>query len=155
MYPTITKIGFACAAAAALSMAVPASAQLRVWEDYTPQEQVIELTYVKVDEGQLDTYLAGLKDTWVRANEVSKDLGQITSYGIYSVPYGANEANLVLRVTYPDMAALNASKERYDEFIAAWGRQNMDRANQTVIEVYNNIRKIRGTYLLRELKMND
>lgn len=155
MYPIIKKFGFACAAATALSMAAPAAAQLRIWEDYTPQEQVVELTYVKVDEGELDTYLAGLKDTWVRANDISKDLGQISSYGIYVVPYGSNEVNLVLRITYPDMAALNTSKERYDEFIAAWGQQNMDSANETVREVYNKIRKIKGTYILREITMND
>ncbi len=141
------------AAAAMMTTAVPASSQLKVWEDYQPEEQVIELTYVKVDEGQLDYYLEGLKQTWVKANEVSKELGTITSYGIYTVPYGSNEVNLVLRVNYPDMAALNTSKERYDEFIAAWGEANQESSNQTVREVYNKIRKIKGTYLLRGLQM--
>ena len=151
----IKSIGFALAAGSALAMATPAAAQLRVWEDYTPQEEVIELTYVKVDEGQLDTYLAGLKETWVKANEVSKGLGQITSYGIYTVPYGANEVNLVLRVTYPNMTVLNADKARYDQFMDAWGRENMESSNKTVRELYNKIRKIKGTYILREIEMND
>lgn len=149
------KAVLACAAASMLSLAMPATAQLRVWEDYTPQEEVIELTYIKVDEGQLDTYLAGLKDTWVRANDIGVELGQISSYGIYTVPYGNNEVNLVLRITYPDMAALNADKARYDAFIAAWGEQNMASANETVRELYNQIRKIKGTYIFRELKMNE
>jgi hypothetical protein len=31
----------------------------------------------------------------------------------------------------------------------------MESSNETVRELYNNIRKIRGTYILRELVMND
>lgn len=148
----ISRISIA-AAGAALFLSAPASAQLRVWEDYTPQEEVIELTYVKVDEGQLDFYLEGLKSTWVRANEVSKSMGQITDYGIYVVPYGSNEVNLVLRVNYPNMASLDPDKAEYDAFMAAWGEANMASSQQTVRELYNNIREIKGTYVLRELEM--
>ena len=145
--------GTAFAAATLVAVSTPAVAQLQVWEDYTPQKNVVELTYVKVDEGQLDTYLEGLRDTWVRANEVAKGMGQIESYGIYVVPYGSNEVNLVLRITYPSMATLDADKAEYDKFLAAWGQENMDSSNQTVLDLYNKIRKIKGTYLLRELKM--
>ena len=151
----IKSIGMTLVASSALAMATPAAAQLRVWEDYTPDKEVVELTYVKVDEGQLDTYLEGLKETWVKSNEIGKSLGQISSYGIYTVPYGANEVNLVLRITYPNMTVLNADKERFDAFMAAWGRENMESSNRTVIDLYNKIRKIKGTYLLREIEMND
>ena len=144
----------AIAAATMLAVSAPAVAQLQVWEDYTPQKSVVELTYVKVDEGQLDTYLEGLKGTWVKANEIAKGMGQIESYGIYVVPYGSNEVNLVLRITYPNMATLDADKAEYDKFLAAWGQENVDSSNKTVLELYNKIRKIKGTYLLRELKMN-
>ena len=150
----LKTIGLACAAGTALALATPAAAQLTVWEDYTPQQTVIELTYVKVDEGQLDTYLEGLAQTWVKANEVSKSLGQITDYGIYTVPYGSNEVNLVLRINYPNMASLDADKAEYDKFMTAWGNANMATSNKTVREVYNKIRKIKGTYILRELRMN-
>lgn len=143
---------FATAAAAALiTSATPASAQLKVWEDYTPKEEVVEFTYVKIEEGHLDFYLEGLKSTWVRANEISKSLGQITSYGIYTVPFGSNETNLVLRITYPDMGSLNADKAKYDQFMQAWGAANMQKSNETVRELYNNIREIKGTYILREI----
>ena len=142
------------ALAMALSTATPAAAQLKVWEDYTPQQTVVELTYVKVDEGQLDTYLEGLKQTWVKANEAAKKIGQITDYGIYVVPYGSNEVNLVLRVNYPNMASLDADKAEYDKFMAAWGAANQEASNRTVVELYNKIRTIKGTYILRELRMN-
>lgn len=150
----LKTIGLGCTAATALALATPAAAQLTVWEDYTPQETVIELTYVKVEEGQLDTYLEGLSQTWAKSNEVSKSLGQITDYGIYTVPYGSNEVNLVLRINYPNMAALNTDKARYEAFMAAWGEANMASSNKTVRELYNKIREIKGTYLLRGLELN-
>ena len=148
---TISLVG---AAAAALTAAAPGAAQLQVWDDYTPQETVVELTYVKVDEGQLGNYLEGLRQTWVKANEVSKSLGQITDYGIYTVPYGGNEVNLVLRVNYPNMASLDPNKEEYEKFMTEWGNANLENSNQTVREIYNNIRKIQGTYILRELEIH-
>lgn len=150
----LKTIGVGLAAAAALALATPATAQLKEWEDYTPQKTVIELTYVKVDEGQLNTYLEGLKQTWVKANEAAKKVGQVSDYGIYVVPYGDNEVNLVLRINYPSMASLDADKAEYDKFMAAWGAANQEASNKTVIELYNKIRKIKGTYILRELKMN-
>jgi hypothetical protein len=151
---TIRKFATLAIATGTLAFSAPAFAQMEVWKDYTPQQTVVELTYVKVDEGQLDTYLQGLKQTWAKANEISKGLGQISDYGIYTVPYGDNEVNLVLRVNYPSMASLTADKARYDAFLKAWGKQNLDDSNKTVREVYNNIRKIKGTYILREIKIN-
>ena len=149
----IIKSSIIAAAAGTLALSAPASAQLNVWEDYTPQETVVELTYVKVDEGQLDYYLEGLRSTWVKANEVAKAMGQITDYGIYVVPYGSNEVNLVLRINYPNMESLDPDKAEYDKFMEAWGNSNMESSNQTVRELYNKIREIKGTYILRELKM--
>lgn len=139
--------------AAAMAMAAPAAAQLQPWEDYVEQETVVELTYVKVDEGQLGFYLEGLKQTWVKANEAAKSIGQITDYGIYVVPYGSNEVNLVLRINYPNMASLDPDKAEYDKFMDAWGKANQDSSSKTVRELYNNIRKIKGTYILKELEI--
>lgn len=153
MTTRLKTIGLALAAATTMALASPAAAQLTEWEDYTPQKEVIELTYVKVDEGQLNTYLEGLRQTWVRANEAAKSIGQVSSYGIYVVPYGSNEVNLVLRITYPSMASLDADKAEYDKFMDAWGKANQASSNKTVLELYNKIRKIKGTYVLRELKM--
>ncbi|MFZ9394876.1 MAG: hypothetical protein ACO25F_02300 [Erythrobacter sp.] len=127
---------------------------MNAWEDYTPQKEVVELTYVKVDEGQFETYLEGLRQTWVKANEAAKSIGQISSYGIYTVPYGSNEVNLVLRITYPSMASLDADKAEYDKFMAAWGKANQASSNKTVIDLYNKIRQIKGTYILREVKLH-
>lgn len=139
--------------AAALAMAMPAAAQMQIYEDYEPAEEVIELTFVKVDEGQFDTYLEGLKTTWVAANEMQKKLGYISSYGIYGVPYGENEFNMVLRVTFPNTEMMGPSKVRYMKFMEEYGKTKIDQSNKTVLDLYNKIRTIQGTYLLREMKM--
>ncbi len=147
----LKKIGIACAAASALAMATPAAAQMQVYDDYTPSEEVVELTTVKVDEGQFETYLEGLRGTWIAANEVAKSLGHIKDYAIWGVPYGENNVNLMLTITYPSMAHVGPSKERYDAFMAQWGQERIDAGNKTVIELYNKIRKIQGTWLVRRI----
>lgn len=143
-------------AAATLAFAVPAAAQAQaeIYKDYTPANEVIEMTLVKVDEGQGDTYLAGLRQTWVGANEVLKKLGQIKDYGIYFSQYGENDFNVVLIVVFPDTASTGPDKQRYMQFLEAYGKANIDAGNKTQIELYNKIRQIQGTYMLREVTFN-
>jgi hypothetical protein len=62
-------------------VATPAVSQLTVFEDYTPSDGVVEMTLVNVEEGMMDTYLEGLRGTWVAANDVAKRLGHIEDYG--------------------------------------------------------------------------
>lgn len=64
----------AVAAATTLTIATPAAAQLTIYEDYTPSDEVVEMTLVKVDSGMMETYFEGLRGTWVEANEVAKGL---------------------------------------------------------------------------------
>lgn len=143
----------AAGVAATLAMATPAAAQMEVYEDYEPSSEVIEMTMVKVDEGQFETYLEGLKATWIAANEIQKKLGHIKGYAIYGVPFGENEFNMVLTIRYPSDEMYAPSKARYMEFLEAYGKANIDRGGQTVLDLYNKIRTIQGTYMLREVKM--
>ncbi len=143
------------AALAVTAISAPASAQVREYEDYEYSENVVELTTVRIQPGQLDTYLAGLQQTWVAANEVAKELGHITDYGIYTnMAPSSGDFHLMLVITFPGQN-MQPSRERYDEFMAAWGRANMDRSNETVVNIYNEIREIQGVYMLRELEFND
>jgi hypothetical protein len=152
MKTILKSAGLACAAAA-MAFATPAAAEIKVYEDYTPSDEVVEMTTVKVDEGQFETYLEGLMTTWVAANEVAKELGHIKNYAIWGVPYGDNDVNLILTITYPSTAHTGPSKERYDEFMAKWGEERIESGNQKVLELYNKIRKIRGVYMLRQIKV--
>ena len=129
-------------------VAAPAAAQLQVWEDYDISDAAWSVTMVKLDPGTQDIYLEGLKSTWVAANEVAKSLGHIEDYAIYAnqaVASGAFDLLLVMKM--PNTAALAPSRERYNEFMEAWGQENMDASNEKVLELYNEIREIQGEYL--------
>ena len=132
--------------------ASPASAQLQPWEDYEASDSVWIVTHVDLDPGTLGIYLEGLKSTWIAANEVAKELGQIKDYAIYSNQFGAaDEFDLVLVVELDGTEDLAPSRERYEKFLEAYGQANIDKGNETVLELYNKIRKIKGNYLLRKI----
>lgn len=134
--------------------AAPAEAQLKVWEDYEISDASWSVTMVKLDPGTQDIYLEGLKSTWVAANEVAKSLGQVEDYAIYAnqaVAHGAFDLMLVIK--FPSTEALAPNRERYDEFMEAWGNENVDASNETVLELYNKIREIQGEYLIREITL--
>jgi len=138
----------------ALFIASPANAQLEVWEDYDISDAVWSVTMVKLDPGTLDIYLEGLKSTWVAGNEMAKSLGHLEDYAIYAnQAVGAGAFDLMLVIKFPDSAAMAPSRERYNEFMEAWGRENMDASNATVLELYNEIREIQGEYTIREITL--
>ena len=138
------------AMAFALPLATPAMAQMEIYEDWEPAESVTELTFVKVDQGQEETYLEGLKSTWVAANKIQQEQGVISSFAIYMVPY-KEEYNMVLRVTFPSGEMLQPNKERYMQFLEAYGKANIDQGNRTVLELYNKIRKIQSVTIMRQV----
>ena len=132
--------------------ASPASAQLQPWEDYETSDSVWIVTHVDLDPGSFGIYLEGLKSTWIAANEVAKELGQIKDYGIYANQFGgADDFDLLLVVELEGTDDLAPSRERYEKFLEAYGQANIDKGNQTVLELYNKIRRIQGNYLLREI----
>ncbi len=132
--------------------ATPASAQLQPWEDYEASDSVWIVTHVDLDPGTMGIYLEGLKSTWIAANEVAKELGQIKDYAIYSNQFGAaDEFDLVLVVEMESTDDIAPNRERYEEFLEAYGQAKIDEANETVLELYNKIRRIQGNYLLRKI----
>lgn len=141
-------------AGSALALATPAAAQMEPFTDYEPSDEVYEMVTVNIEPGEFETYLENLKGTWVAANEVAKRLGHIEDYAIYSNTNGAGEDfDLLLVVKYGSTADLAPSKERYDAFMAEWGKQRQDSNQRTVREVYNKIRELTGQYHVREIKI--
>ena len=103
--------------------ASPASAQLQPWEDYEASDSVWIVTHVDLDPGTLGIYLEGLKSTWIAANEVAKELGQIKDYAIYSNQFGAaDEFDLVLVVELEGTEDIAPNRERYEKFLEAYGQ---------------------------------
>jgi hypothetical protein len=135
-----------------LCFAAPAAAQLKVWEDYEVSDAVWSLTMVKLDPGTQDIYLEGLKSTWVAANEVAKSLGHVEYYSIHANQAPAPGAfDLLLVIKFPSTEMMAPSRERYNAFMEAWGKENQDASNKKVLELYNEIREIQGEYMTREI----
>lgn len=136
----------------ALAFASSASAQLKAWEDYEASDAYWSITTVKLKPGTFNIYLEGLKATWVAANEVAKELGHIEDYAIYANQAVARGAfDLMLVIKYPNSDSMGPNRERYNEFMKAWGEENQEKSNETVLELYNEIREIQGEYMIREI----
>lgn len=130
-----------------------AMAELQPWRDYDIGEGVISMTTIKVDANMTGEYLAGLKQTWVAANNVAKELGHIADYHIYTSDLPASgEFNMVLLVVYDALADLAPSKARYDAFMEKWGEAH-DERNREISQTYPDVREITGEYLLREITL--
>ena len=106
----------------------------------------------KLDPGTHNIYLEGLKSTWVAANEVAKSLGHVEDYSIYAnQAVAAGAFDLLLVIKFPSTEMTGPSRERYNTFMEAWGKENQEASNEKVLELYNEIREIQGEYMLREI----
>ena len=150
----LKALAVATAIAVTLPMAAPAAAQMEIYENWEPAEEVTELTFVKVEEGREEDYVEGLKSTWVAANKIQQEQGVISGFSIYMVPY-KDDYNMILRVTFPNGEMMQPSKERYMAFLEAYGKANIEKGNETVLKIYNEIREIQSVAMLREVKLID
>ncbi|MFC1688509.1 hypothetical protein ACFL07_02480 [Pseudomonadota bacterium] len=109
------------------------------------------ITMVKVDANMGDDYLEGLRDSWVAANKVAVDLGQIESFKIFrSQLPESGDANLILVVKYANSDSMDPDRAEYDKFMKAWGDANRDKTRE-ITKNYPSMRKITGEYLVREI----
>lgn len=128
-----------------------AFAQLTPFEDYDMSKELWNITLVKVDPNRGDDYLEGLSKTWVAANKVAMELGQIEDFAIYrsQLPQ-SGDVNLFLVVKFADSSQLEPNKEEYDKFMAAWGEDRQEQ-NREITQNYPAMREITGEYLVREI----
>tara|TARA_R110001606_G_scaffold344056_2_gene492714 strand:- start:1663 stop:2115 length:453 start_codon:yes stop_codon:yes gene_type:complete len=132
----------------------PAQAQLEPFTDYEISEAVWEIGTVQVKTNAGDLYLEGLKATWVRGQEISKDLGHIEDYAIYSsITPESGDFNLLLVTKYSSLADMVPSKEKYDAFMAALGQEQAEAGSKRALETYPELREITGSYIVHELDL--
>jgi len=128
-----------------------ALAQLDPWTDYDISDELWNITTVKVDPNMGDDYLEGLRDTWVAANKVAMELGQIEDFMIFrSQLPESGHANLFLVVKYANSDSLDPNREEYDKFMKAWGEANEAKTRE-ITKNYPAMRKITGEYLTRKI----
>ena len=129
-----------------------AMADLEPWKDYEVSETVLSVSTIKVNANMDDAYLEGIRETWVKSNEVAKKLGQIVDYRIYrsDLPQ-SGDFNIVLIVELKSSADLGPSKARYDAFVKEMSRERLDENSEIAQRDYPAMREITGQYLLREV----
>ena len=134
-----------------LLLSCNAFAQLEPFKDYEMSDALWNVTLVKVDPNRGDDYLEGLRDSWVAANRVAKELGQIEDFAIYRSQLSeSGDANLFLVVQFANSDQLDPNKEEYDKFMQAWGEANRDKTRE-ITKNYPGMRTITGEYLLRKI----
>jgi hypothetical protein len=125
--------------------------QLRPFQDYDYADGVWTLTTVRVHANMIDSYLEGIKETWVASQQVAKDLGQIEESFVYvSELPNSGDFNVLLVTRHASAESMEPSKARYDAFMTAWGAEREARNNELVKD-YPGMRDITGEYRLRQI----
>ena len=132
-------------------IALSANAQLQPYSDYDTSKTIWSVTTVRVDANMGDYYLEGLKETWVKSNQISKELGYIVDYAIYrsDLPL-AGYFNLLLVVEFENSASLEPNQERYNAFMEQWGEENQAKSDE-IVKDYPSMRTITGQYNVRKI----
>ena len=132
----------------------PAQAQLEPFTDYEISDAVWEIGTIKVKTNAGDHYLEGLKATWVRGAEISKELGYIEDYSIYSsITPESGDFNLLLVTKYASLADMAPSKEKYEAIMDALGQEQADAGSKRALETYPELREITGSYIVHEIDL--
>lgn len=136
-----------------LSISSLAVAELEPWKDYDLSEAVYQITAIKVHPNMTDTYLEGIRDTWVAANKIAKELGHIEDYAIYTSELDASgDFNLLLVIKFKNTADTAPSKAKYEAFMAKWSDEQEERSEK-LVQDYPSMRDITGAYLMREVTL--
>ncbi len=133
--------------------AMNAKADLEIFKDYDLGSEILSMSMVKVDANRGDAYLEGLRETWVKSNQIQKELGHIKDYQILvsDLPQGG-EFNMILIVQFKKTEDLEPSKRRYEQFMKKWGEKAADESRE-ISKDYHKVRSIVGEYRFRELNM--
>lgn len=141
-------------ATASLFLSGIALADLEQWKDYDVSDTVLSISTIRVNANMDDAYLEGLRETWVKSNELAKKLGQITDYRIYrsDLPQ-SGDFNLVLIVEFANTADLAPNEAKYDAFVKQWTKERLDENQEMAQRDYPAMREITGQYLMREITL--
>jgi hypothetical protein len=134
------------------SLTGTAVGQLRFGTDFTNSDALWSVTHVQVKSNMIPHYLEGLKETWVTANEVSKELGQIDDWAIYgNILPNSGDYNLTLVVEFRDLAQYDKGRKEFKEFEEAWLKKISQEKREKIVQSYPDIRTIVGEYLVRKI----
>ena len=79
------------------------------------QGPVVIVSFVRTEPGMFEEYMRYLSSTYKHLMDEYKKQGIITDYAVYqALPHNAQDADLVLTVTYKNMAAFDDLQARTD-----------------------------------------
>ncbi len=110
---------------------------------------VVEVSYIRTRPGHYDDYMKFLATTYRTLMEANKKAGLILDYSVYgATPRSPKDPDLLLTITYPNMAAL----DRVDEFDALAEKTvgSMAAQNQAAMD-REAMREVLGSELVRKL----
>ena len=125
----------------------------RAQEDHAyTQGPVTIVSFVRTEPGMFDEYLRYLSNTYKKLMEAQKKQGIVTDYAIYqTLPRGPQDADLILTVTYKNMAAFDGLQERTDPLIKeTFG--SLPKASSASAD-RDKLRKQLGSQLVRQLTL--
>ena len=110
---------------------------------------VTEVAYVRIEYGHFEEYVDWLNSTWKPTMEATKEAGLIIDYKVFRLtPKSPDQPNIILWITYKNMAALDKGIELdavAEKVIGSIEVQNKARVGR------NEYRTVLGTELIREI----
>ena len=133
-----------CLAASSLSLNARAQDE-RAYTD----GPVTEVDYIRVEYGRFEEYIDWLNSTWKPTMEATKKAGLIIDYKVFrATPKSPDQPNVILMITYKNMAALDRRDEA--EAVARGVIGSTDVQNKARV-ARNEYRKLLGGELIREV----
>src|ERR1700721_899119 len=139
-----TMILSLCLAASSLSL----NARAQDVRQYS-EGPVTEVDYIQVEYGHFEEYIDWLNSTWKPTMEAFKKAGLIIDYKVFRLtPKSPDQPNIILWITYKNMAALDKGIE--EEAVAKKVICSTECQNKARV-ARSEYRKVLGTELIREL----
>jgi hypothetical protein len=138
-------------AASSLSLnarAQDANARAQDERAYT-EGPVTLVTYIRVEYGHFEEYIDWLNSTWKPTMEATKKAGLIIDYKVFQLtPKSPDQPNMILWITYKNMAALDKVVEQEEVAKKVIGSTEFQNKARVARSEY---RKVLGAELIREI----
>ncbi|MBA3259812.1 MAG: hypothetical protein H0T68_10160 [Gemmatimonadales bacterium] len=114
---------------------------------------VVNVSYIRIKPGMFDKYMTYLDTEYKRNMEAQKKAGIILDYAVFSSPQTQEDDwNMVLTVTYKNMAALDSLRDKAEPISVRTLKATPEQLAQANVE-RGAMRDLVGNRLLRQLML--